>query len=62
VSGVVFKKDVANRYMKTEIPNPRILLLSNSLGYVQDDGAQMIDMESEIKQEEAFIQIIMKKI
>jgi hypothetical protein len=48
--------------MKTEIPNPRILLLSNSLGYVQDDGAQMIDMESEIKQEEAFIQIIMKKI
>lgn len=41
--------------MRTEISKPRILLLSNSLGYVQDDGIQVIDMESEIKQEEALI-------
>jgi hypothetical protein len=38
------------------------LLLSNSHGYVNDDGAGMIDIESEIKQEEAFISIIMNKI
>lgn len=34
VNGVVFKKDVAHRRMLTEIENPRVLVLANSLGYV----------------------------
>ena len=34
VNGVVFKKDVASKRMRTQIENPRILLLSGSLGYV----------------------------
>lgn len=34
INGVVFKKDVASRRMRTSIENPRILLLGNSLGYV----------------------------
>ena len=34
VNGVVFKKDVAHRRMLTDIDNPRILILGNSLGYV----------------------------
>lgn len=34
VNGVVFKKDVASRRMRTQIENPKILLLNGSLGYV----------------------------
>jgi len=54
VNGVVFKKNVAHRRMKTDVDNPRILLLSNSLGYVQDDEG-FIDLQAEIKQEESFM-------
>ena len=36
VNGVAFKKNVAHRRMRTSIENPRILLLTGSLGYVQD--------------------------
>ena len=48
VNGVVFKKDVASRRMRTSIENPRILLLSNSLGYVQDEEGSFTDMQAEI--------------
>ena len=52
VNGVVFKKNVAHRRMSTQIENPRILLLTGSLGYVQDqDNEQIIDVEAEINQE-----------
>jgi 1-phosphatidylinositol-3-phosphate 5-kinase len=50
VNGVVFKKDVAHRRMLTEIDNPRVLILGNALGYVQDDD-HMIDLSAEINQE-----------
>lgn len=49
INGVVFKKDVASRKMRTQIENPRILLLHNSLGYVQEDEG-MSDMQAEISQ------------
>jgi hypothetical protein len=35
--------------MRNNIENPRILLLSNSLGYVQDDAIALTDLEQEIK-------------
>jgi hypothetical protein len=33
--------------MLTDIDNPRVLILGNSLGYVQDDD-NMIDLSAEI--------------
>jgi chaperonin GroEL (HSP60 family) len=63
VSGIVFKKDIANRRMRSDIEKPRILLLANSLGYVQEDGGlALVDLEREIKQEDALIKIISNKI
>lgn len=62
VSGVVFKKDIANKQMRNIIQKPRILLLENSLGYVQEDGLALVDLEQEIGQEDALIRIIKKKI
>ena len=41
--------------------NPRILLLSNSLG-IQKDEEDFLDIENEIKQQDSFINIIMRKI
>lgn len=46
----MFKKDVAHRRMLTEIENPRVLILGNSLGYVLDDD-HMVDLSAEINQE-----------
>jgi chaperonin GroEL (HSP60 family) len=34
--------------MKWEIENPRILLLSNSIGYIKDEQ-EFLDLETEIK-------------
>lgn len=48
LNGVAINKSIANKRMKWEILNPRILLLSNSLGYIQDE-AEFMDLESEIK-------------
>ena len=61
VNGVVMKKSIAHVRMKKEIINPRILLLSNSLG-IQKDEEDFLDIENEIKQEDSFINIIMRKI
>lgn len=61
LNGVVINKSIAHKRMSWNIENPRILLLSNSLGYIKDE-ADFMDLESEIKQEDSFIYIIMKKI
>jgi 1-phosphatidylinositol-3-phosphate 5-kinase len=62
VNGVVFKKDVAHRRMLTTIDNPRILILGNYLGYVQDAEDNIVDLSAEIHQESSNMQIIMTKI
>ena len=61
INGVVFKKDVASRRMRTSIENPKILLLNGSLGYVQETDGH-VDMQAEINQQESFINIIRRKI
>ncbi len=49
--------------MRSDIEKPRILLLANSLGYVQEDGGlALVDLEREIKQEDALIKIISSKV
>ena len=47
--------------MNKSLDNPRILLLSNSLG-IQKDEEDFLDIETEIKQEDSFINIVMRKI
>ena len=47
--------------MRTQIENPKILLLHNSLGYVQEEDG-MVDMQAEIHQQESFVKIIRQKI
>ena len=61
VNGVVIKKSIAHKQMKWEIENPRILLLSNTLGYLKDEE-DFLDLATEIKQEDSLIQIVMKKV
>ena len=46
--------------MRTQIQNPKILLLNNSLGYVQEDDGY-VDIDSENKQQETFMKIIENK-
>ena len=48
VNGVVIKKSVAHKRMRREIENPRMIILSNSLGYMKDDE-ELIDIETELK-------------
>ena len=62
INGIVFKKDVASRRMRTKIENPRILLLHGSLGFVQDDDEGFFDVQVEISQQESFMKIIRQKI
>lgn len=47
--------------MRTSIEDPRVLLLSNSLGYVQEDEG-FIDVRAEINQQESFMKIVQAKI
>lgn len=48
LNGVVIKKSIAHKRMNWEIDNPRILLLSKSLGILKDEE-DFMDLESEIK-------------
>jgi hypothetical protein len=41
--------------MRSDINKPKILLLQNSLGYLQEDGLALVDLEQEIKQEKTLI-------
>lgn len=47
--------------MATKIKDPKILLITNSLGYVRDEE-DFMDIESVIRQEEPYVQIILSKI
>lgn len=48
--------------MRSDINRPKILLLQNSLGYLQEDGLALVDLEQEIKQEKTLISMIKGKI
>lgn len=61
INGVVIQKKVIDRRLNDTHNDPRILLLSNSLGYVRDDN-DFTDFQSIIKQEDHFVEIIKEKI
>jgi chaperonin GroEL (HSP60 family) len=48
INGVVIKKSIAHKQMSWEIKDPKILLLSNSLGYIKDEE-DFLDLATEIK-------------
>ena len=48
LNGAVINKNIAHRRMKWEIEEPKILLLSNSLGYANDEK-DFMDLETDIK-------------
>lgn len=58
---MIFKKDVAHKSMNTNIDKPRILMLANSLGYMQDEADYMDIMELQ-QQEDPYLQIIRAKV
>ena len=61
INGVVVKKNVIDRRLNATHENPRILLLSNNLGYARND-TDFTDFQSSIKQEDHFVEIIKEKI
>jgi hypothetical protein len=56
----VLKNNIADRRMKSEINNPRILLIGNSIGFTQKDLG--IDLETYVRQENHYIDILMDRI
>jgi len=61
VNGVIIYKNVADKRMASQIANPRILVINNSLGYVREEEGYT-DLESIIKQEEPYVEILISKI
>jgi len=61
INGVVLKKSIAHNRMKREIQNPKILVLAKTLGVMKDDE-QFADLESDLKQEGNYFEIMSKKI
>ena len=61
INGVVISHNVADKRMRTEIQDPRLLLISNSLCYARDE-TNFTDLESVIQQEEHYIEILKEKI
>ena len=61
INGVVIKKNVIDKRLNSSNNDPRILLLSNSLGYVREDN-DFTDFQSIIRQEDHFVDIIKEKI
>jgi len=61
VNGVVVKKNVIDKRLIDFHNDPRILLLSNSLGYVRNDK-DFTDFESIIKQEAHTVDIVKEKL
>jgi 1-phosphatidylinositol-3-phosphate 5-kinase len=61
VNGLIMKRNIANKRMKGNITDPRILLISNSLGNVGEDD-NFIDLGQVIRQEEPYVNILISKI
>lgn len=60
INGWVLKNNIADRRMKSEINDPRILLIGNSIGFTQEDPG--IDLETYVRQENHYIDILMDRI
>jgi 1-phosphatidylinositol-3-phosphate 5-kinase len=56
----VLKNSITDRRMKSEINNPRILLIGNSIGFTQKDLG--IDLETYVRQENHYIDVLMDRI
>ena len=63
VNGVVLSKNLADKRMEHKIENPRILLLKDSLGSVNNDSNMLIsDISTVIDQEQYQVNIIKEKL
>lgn len=60
-SGVIFKRNVAHRKMRTVIENPKILLLSGGAEFCSTE-VKLISMDTVLNQEAEFNRILVKKI
>ncbi|CAI2382914.1 unnamed protein product [Moneuplotes crassus] len=60
INGCVIKNNIADRRMRSEIKNPKILLIGNSVGFTQEDTCA--DIETLVKQEEHYTDILMERI
>lgn len=60
INGWVIKNNIADRRMRSEIKNPKILLIGNSIGFTQEDS--WADLETYVRQEEHYIEILMDRI
>jgi hypothetical protein len=41
INGIVFSKNIADKRMRTDIMNPKILLINESISTVQSDGTSL---------------------
>jgi hypothetical protein len=60
INGWVIKNNIADRRMRNEIKNPKILLIGNSIGFFQEES--FADLETYVKQENHYIDILMDRI
>ena len=60
VNGVVMKKGLADKRMKTQILNPQILLISEAEG--REEGAELHSLKEVVKYEDHPIKIMSEKI
>ena len=60
INGWVIKNNIADRRMRSNIENPQILLIGNSVGFWQEDS--FADLETIVKQEDHYLKILMDRI
>lgn len=60
INGCVIKNNIADRRMKSEINNPKILLIGNSIGICQEESCA--DIETYVSQEKHYIDILMDRL
>lgn len=59
INGIVLSKNIADKRMKTNIPNPKILLVKDSISTDQSEGTSL---QTLIEQENNWINIIKEKL
>ena len=61
INGIVMSKNLADKRMKSEIQNPLILLLKESVGSVKNETG-FTDIQSVVDQEEYWVDIVKQKL